>query len=189
VEFVHPVIVGKPALPSVAVRSREAADRLRSAALSGDVVVVIGDGGDLAIADVVQRAPAWGVESIWLAFGHPPPGDTGAHVVWLGADAGQADVVCAYHLLWELTHVCLEHPGVLEVGPTGDTISCPACMDAGDLGEIQSLGCANDTDAAVMVGGLTQPVDLSLVGSCEPGDLIVVHAGVALTKLAVSVHD
>ncbi len=188
VEFVHPVIVGKPALPAVAVRSREAADRLRGAARSGDVVVIIGDGDDPLIADVVRRAPAWGVDSIWLAFGHPAPGDTGAHVVWLGVGVGPAEVVCAYHLLWELTHVCLEHSGVLEVAPLDEPVSCPACMDSGELGEVQTLGCGTDAGAEVIVRGMTQSVDLSLVEPCEPGDLVVVHAGVALTKLAVAAH-
>jgi len=180
VEFIHPVIVGKPALPAVALPANDAAARLRRSARTGDVFLAIGSGTDAGTADIIARAPAWGIEPIWLAHGNEPPGGTGACVVWLGPDAEAADVVCAYHLLWELTHVCFEHPGVLEVADQGSV--CPACSDAGDLGEVQKA--TDGANANVIVAGRRQRVDLTLVGPCEAGELVMVHAGVAITKLA-----
>ncbi len=186
VEFLHPVIVGKRALPAIAVEAEGGVDVLRTSVRAGDVVVVVADGDDARALDVATRAPAWGLEVIWLATGRPPPAGaaTAARIVALGTDAEDADVVCAYHLLWELAHVCLEHPGVLE-GRGERATTCPACMDAGDLGEVER---AEGHDAVVTVGGTRQLVDLSLVEPCGAGELVVVHAGVAIAKLAGGLH-
>ena len=71
--------------------------------------------------DLLARAEAWGLTSVWLGAG-PRPRPDGApaarHVVWLeDADPARAarsgDLVLLYHLLWELTHVVFEHPGLL----------------------------------------------------------------------------
>ncbi len=43
VEFVHPVIVGKRALPAVTVDAADPVGRLRALGASGDVLVVLGD--------------------------------------------------------------------------------------------------------------------------------------------------
>lgn len=177
VEFVHPVIVGKRALPAMAVRD---AREFRRCARPGDVLVAIGAGDDTVLVDTVARTPAWGIDAIWLATGPRPAPDTPGYTVSLGSGADQADVVCAYHLLWELTHVCFEHPGVLDL-PTEEAPSCPACMDAGDLGEVRAAD--RPDEATVLIGGVPRTVDLSLVGGGTPGELVVVHAGVAITKL------
>ena len=45
--------------------------------------------------------------------------------------------VLMYHLLWELTHVCFEHPGLLK--PPADECTddvCVTCSDEGRLGEV-----------------------------------------------------
>ena len=45
--------------------------------------------------------------------------------------------VLMYHLLWELTHVCFEHPGLLT--ETADDCAdevCVTCSDEGRLGEV-----------------------------------------------------
>ncbi len=42
--------------------------------------------------------------------------------------------VLMYHLLWELTHVCFEHPGLLK--PTDEETVCVTCGDEGRLGEV-----------------------------------------------------
>lgn len=177
VEFVHPVIMGKRALPAASVGS---VAELRRSARAGDMAVVIGRGDDPELASAVARTPAWGVEAVWLAQGSRPGVETPGHVIWLGEQSGRADVVCAYHLLWELAHVCFEHPRVLEVA-VDEPPSCPACMDEGELGEVQSAG--DPAEATVLVGGVPRSVDLSLVGGGAEGELVVVHAGVAITKL------
>lgn len=177
VEFVHPVIVGKRALAAASVTN---VGDLRRSSRPGDIVVVIGSGDDLEVAEAVARTPAWGVEAVWLASGAPPDAGTPGHVVWLGENAGRADVVCAYHLLWELAHVCFEHPRVLEAR-VEEAPACPACMDEGELGEVQLV--EGPGEATVLVAGVPRSVDLSLVGGCAEGELVVVHAGVAITKL------
>lgn len=178
VEFVHPVIVGKRALPALALDPGDAAEQLRRSSRPGDALVMVASGDHLGAADVAERAPAWALEVIWLATGPAPPASTPARVVGLGTDADDADVVCAYHLLWELTQVCLEQPGLLAAAAVAAP-SCPACLDAGDLGEVEQTG---DPDATVVVAGVPQTVDLSLVGHCEVGELVVVHAGVAIAR-------
>jgi D-sedoheptulose 7-phosphate isomerase len=85
VEFVHPVIVGKRALPALAVTARE----LELLAEPDDMVV--GFGAD------VSAAAARGCLVIEL---DPPVDDPFIH---------QELVETAYHVLWELVHVFLEH--------------------------------------------------------------------------------
>jgi D-sedoheptulose 7-phosphate isomerase len=85
VEFVHPVIVGKRALPALAVTERE----LDLLAEPDDMVIGFG-------ADVSSMA-ARGCLVIDL---DPPVDDPFVH---------QELVETAYHVLWELVHVFLEH--------------------------------------------------------------------------------
>ena len=48
--------------------------------------------------------------------------------------------VLLYHLLWELTHVCFEHPGLLtETAECTDEV-CITCSDEGRLGEVVGPG-------------------------------------------------
>jgi D-sedoheptulose 7-phosphate isomerase len=85
VEFVHPVIVGKRALPALAVTARE----LELLAEPDDMVIGFG-------ADVSALA-ARGCLVIDL---DPPVADPFVH---------QELVETGYHVLWELVHVFLEH--------------------------------------------------------------------------------
>jgi D-sedoheptulose 7-phosphate isomerase len=82
VEFVHPVIVGKRALPALAVSARE----LELLAEPHDMVIAFGV--------ELPRTPAMVIE---LA---PPVDDPFIR---------QELVETAYHVLWELVHVFLEH--------------------------------------------------------------------------------
>ena len=54
VEFVHPVIVGKRALPAVHVSDTDIVAGVRMLARSGDIVCVLGTAGD---ADLAALAP------------------------------------------------------------------------------------------------------------------------------------
>jgi D-sedoheptulose 7-phosphate isomerase len=82
VEFVHPVIVGKRALPALAVTARE----LELLAEPDDMVIAFGV--------EVPKTPALVIE---LA---PPESDPYIR---------QELVETAYHVLWELVHVFIEH--------------------------------------------------------------------------------
>jgi hypothetical protein len=184
VEFVHPVIVGKRALPAVAVAAdMPAVETLRASLRAGDVVLAIGHAEDPEVADVMRRCPAWGAETIWLGAGHPPEAGAADHVLWIDTDIAtplSSDVVRAYHLLWELTHVCFERPGALRVTApaTGSqTGSCPTCADEGTLAEVESV----DGDRAVVrTPDGRRLIDTSLIPAPSVGDLVLVHAGTVI---------
>jgi D-sedoheptulose 7-phosphate isomerase len=109
VEFVHPVIVGKRALPAIGL-SREGGDlaaQVNLVAEPDDIAIAFGPGtaGALAVAAdhgcltvAFERA---GAE--WELV--PPAEDP---------FVAQEVAETAYHLLWELVHVFFEHRGLLE---------------------------------------------------------------------------
>lgn len=114
VEFVHPVIVGKRALPAIGLAG-EGGDLTRQAELiaaSADVAMAFGaddDGGEAASALGVARARGA------LTIGFCPCG-----AEW-EFDPPTADpfirqelVETLYHVLWELVHVFFEHRGLLQ---------------------------------------------------------------------------
>ena len=139
VEFVHPVIVGKRALPAVNVDCGDIVGAVRLLARPGDVILAISPADDDIVGSLLRRSQAWGLTSLWLGAGPRPPVGTADHVIWIeGDDAGIAarsgDVVMLYHLLWELTHVVFEHPGLLEADPACTDEVCITCSDEGTVG-------------------------------------------------------
>jgi len=126
VEFVHPVIVGKRALPAIglAAEGGALARQVELLAEADDIVIGFGDhdagydGGEGAGPDPdgdVARALALARERgcLTMAFEHgpaewvfePPAGDPFVR---------QELAETAYHVLWELVHVFLDHRGLLE---------------------------------------------------------------------------
>ena len=117
VEFVHPVIVGKRALPAIAI-----------AAEGGDAetqVSLLAEPDDIVVA--FDSTPAMGLARecgcLTLAFApagaewefEPPAGDPYVR---------QELAETLYHVLWELVHVFFDHRGLLEgraARPTHDT--------------------------------------------------------------------
>jgi hypothetical protein len=106
VEFVHPVIVGKRALPAVAITGSHAVAELRAVTRPGDVIAGIGLCDDPVLRDVERRSHAWGTNFVWI----------------VGDASSDRDLVVSYHVLWELTHVCLEHPGLLAGEPSSGCV-------------------------------------------------------------------
>jgi len=138
VEFVHPVIVGKRALPAVS--------------LTADIATVTGIANRVGLAEVFSHQIRLLAEPADIALGLSADGDcvnvlrglAQAHdlgmltVALLGGDGGAiaasglADHVLVaetadprvikevhvtmYHVLWELVHVFFEQPGVLDPG-------------------------------------------------------------------------
>jgi hydrogenase maturation factor len=90
-------------------------------------------------------------------------------------------MVLLYHLLWELTHVVFAHPVLLTTAPDCDDEVCVTCADEGKVAEVQSV--ADGAMVDVVVEGRNETVDVTLVEPVGPGDLLLVHAGVALTTL------
>ena len=190
VEFVHPVIVGKRALPALSIDGPAAAESIRLLSRPGDLLLCIGTAVDPLTRDLATRADAWGLTSLWLGAGPRPgraDGDARAdHVVWLhdiepAIAARSGELVLLYHLLWELTHVVFEHPGLLapEVGCTDDV--CVTCSDEGRVAEVCAV--LPEGQVQVLAGGHAEQIDGRLVDGLRPGDLVLVHAGVAVTSL------
>ena len=126
VEFVHPVIVGKRALPALAVTGAgpELIARLELAAEPDDVVIGFGlDEDEGGGAEALARARARGCLTIAFAASAPaewvfePPSDD--------PFVRQELAETLYHVLWELVHVFFEHRGLLagrgEAAPVHDT--------------------------------------------------------------------
>ena len=196
VEFVHPVIVGKRALPAVSVDGADAAESVRLLGRPGDVLMVVSTAEDPVASDLVARAEAWGLTSLWLGPGQRPgTGGDGAradHVVWLDGTAPalaarSGELVLLYHLLWELTHVVFEHPGLVTESAESTDEVCITCSDEGRVAEVRSVLAEGRIE--VLAGGQAEQVDGRLVDDLRPGDLVLVHAGVAVTSLTGRPRD
>jgi hypothetical protein len=186
VEFVHPVIVGKRALPAVTVPpAADLVATLRASVVPGDIVLVLAEADDPTVLDAMRRGPAWGVETVWIGAGgnRPEPG-AADHVIWLDTDEpldASERFVRIYHLLWELTHVCFEHPGLLKPEPECDEEVCITCSDEGRPAEVVSV---EGDEAVVRTPDGQERIDVSLIDPPAPGDLVLVHAGFAITGTA-----
>ncbi len=183
VEFVHPVIVGKRALAAVTVPpAADMVATLRASVVPGDIVLVLADADDPRVLDAMRRGPAWGVETVWIGAGsrRPEPGSAN-HVIWLDTDVpleASELFVRIYHLLWELTHVCFEHPGLLKPEPECSDEVCITCSDEGRPAEVVSV---DGDEALVRTPGGQERIDVSLIEAPAPGDLVLIHAGFAIT--------
>ncbi|MDN5893541.1 MAG: HypC/HybG/HupF family hydrogenase formation chaperone [Nocardioides sp.] len=188
VEFVHPVLMGKRALPSVALVEPDPVSQARVATRPGDVILAVASADDVQVLDTMRRTPAWGAQTIWIGFGARPPAGSADHVLWVESDDPMVPAtgrfVLMYHLLWELTHVCFEQPGVLEVKTEDSTDEvCVTCSDEGRLAEVVEPPTPDSTTALVRTGEGEEPVDVSLVGGVRPNDLLLIHAGAAITRI------
>jgi len=197
VEFVHPVIVGKRALAAITVPpGADVVATLRASVRPGDMVVALAPAGDAEVAEAMRRAPAWGVETLWIGHGPRPPAGVADHVVWLPVDdllEASEQFVRVYHLLWELTHVCFEHPGLLRssepecteeamAAGSGSTV-CITCSDEGRLAEV--VGVEGD-EAVVRTAEGTERIDVMLIDAPAINDLVLVHAGSAITNVSTT---
>jgi len=138
VEFVHPVIVGKRALPAISLTTDVAtvtgiserdgvaaifAHQIRFLADPADIALGLSaDGNNLSVLAGLEAARELGLLTIALAGG-----DGGQiavskavdHVLLTASDDPRVVKelqVTAYHVLWELVHVFFEQPGVLGPG-------------------------------------------------------------------------
>src|ERR1700760_859149 len=138
VEFVHPVIMGKRALPAVALTGPDLVDLVRVSVRPGDIVVAVAGADNAQVRSVMRRSLAWGATTIWIGSGERPKAGMADHVLWLDDPDPRVPAtggfVLFYHLLWELTHVCFEHSGLLKPESAEDV--CVTCSDEGRLGEV-----------------------------------------------------
>lgn len=182
VEFIHPVIVGKPALPAVAITGTDVVDVVRVSVRPGDVVIAVSAADDPGVRSVMHRSRAWGVTTAWIGSGRRPPFGMADHVLWLEdpdpAVPATGAFVLFYHLLWELTHVCLEHPGLLK--PRGAEEVCVTCSDEGHLGEVMAPSVDGMTTVRTADG--VETIATTLVDPVAVGELVLVHVGMAIGR-------
>jgi D-sedoheptulose 7-phosphate isomerase len=136
VEFVHPVIVGKRALPAISLTSdvatvtgiaeREGIDaifahQLRYLADPADIALGIAtDGESLSVLSGLQTARERGLLTIALVGGRRgrlTAAGVADHLLRAASDDPRVvkeTLVTTYHILWELVHVFFEQPGVLD---------------------------------------------------------------------------
>ena len=183
VEFVHPVIMGKRALPAVALTGPDLVDLVRVSVRPGDIVVAVSGADNAEVRSVMRRSPAWGATTIWIGSGERPAAGMADHVLWLDDPDPRVPAtggfVLFYHLLWELTHVCFEHSGLLKDECSEEV--CVTCSDEGRLGEVVSA--SENGQAAVRTGRGIENVVTTLVDPVAAGDLVLVHAGTAISRL------
>ncbi|MDT4948581.1 MAG: hypothetical protein QOJ37_1176 [Pseudonocardiales bacterium] len=188
VEFVHPVIVGKRALPALALTDPDIVAQARVSVRIGDIVIAVASADDPKVLDLMRRAPAWGALSVWIGSGARPPNGAADQVLWIDDANPLAPAtgrfVLMYHLLWELTHVCFEHPGLLVEQP-GDCTDevCVTCSDEGRLAEVLLPPADSLGPALVRTAGGEEYIDVTLVAPVERDDLVLIHAGTALTRV------
>jgi hypothetical protein len=185
VEFVHPVIMGKRALPAVALTGPDLVATTRVSVRPGDVVIAVAPAAEPEVREVMRQAPSWDALTLWIGHGERPPPGAADHVLWL-ADPdprlpATGGFVLLYHLLWELAHVCFEHPGLLEPEPQCTDEVCITCSDEGRLCEVvepDALGTARVRTASGI-----EEIITTLVEPVASGELLVVHAGMAIGRV------
>ena len=139
VEFVHPVIVGKRALPAMALPNDAASSvglavedrvgfisqQLTTIAQPEDIALGMvhgpNDFGGDAVAAALKQAQSLGLLSIFLG-GPGAATDAADHVFAVPSDdpyVVQEVHETLYHVLWELVHVFFDHKGLLEDRPKG----------------------------------------------------------------------
>ena len=138
VEFVHPVIVGKRALPALSlttdiatvtgIAEREGvaaifAHQLRYLARPADIALGISADGDSgSVLAGLETAKSLGLLTIAMtggSGGRIAASSAADHVLSVASDDARVikEVhVTMYHLLWELVHVFFEQPGLLDAG-------------------------------------------------------------------------
>ena len=165
VEFMHPVIVGKRALPALA----PPAD-VFALTRPGDIALGIAHREDVSVAAFLEHTRVR--HALTISFGTAPADfvftvpSTDPHVV-------QEVQETTYHVLWELVHVFFEHPGLLD----------DACITCGDVAVEAQVVAVEDGTAWIEKGGLREQVAVDLVEGVRVGDLLLCHAGVALEKV------
>jgi D-sedoheptulose 7-phosphate isomerase len=138
VEFVHPVIVGKRALPAISLTTDVAtvtgvaeqqgldaifAHQIRYLAAPSDIALGISaDGNSASVLAGLVTAKELGLLTIALVGGDGGPiaaSPAVDHTLLAGSDDPRLVKemhVTIYHVLWELVHVFFEQPGVLAPG-------------------------------------------------------------------------
>ena len=174
VEFMHPVIVGKRALPAVAPSNDPTGEsNLDRLARPDDIALVLSHGSGDDVTDLVARARERGMLTIAMTAEQPVSADHAFAVPSRDPAIVQEVQETTYHVLWELVHVFFEHPGLLE----------ESCITCGDVAvEASVVGVSGDA-AVIEKDGAREEVAVELIEDVAVGDRLLCHAGVALERL------
>lgn len=185
-EFLHPVVAGNRTLPAAALTGPALVDTARVSARTGDILLAVAASDEAEVRALVDRGPAWGVHTIWIGSGPRPHTGAADHLLWLDDPdpriPSQGDFVLLYHLLWELTLRCFDYPALVrpDAEPEGAAAVSP---DLGLLGEVVTpLG---DGTARIRTALGTETVTTTFVEPVRRGDLVLVHAGMAVSAAGV----
>jgi D-sedoheptulose 7-phosphate isomerase len=176
VEFMHPVIVGKRALPALAPPNDPSGASAPARMLrGGDVALGLIHGqDDPAVTRFLEHARARGL--LTIAFTGAEGNAPADHAFAVPSDDPtlvQEVQETTYHILWELVHVFFEHPGLLE----------EACITCGDVAVEAQVVALGDGTAVIEKGGAREEVAVELLDEVAEGDRVLCHAGVALERL------
>lgn len=201
VEFVHPVIVGKRALPALALPN-DISSTVSLMLAGGDAFlahqvqtmcspddIALGmvhrddDEGFAAVAAALEEAAGMGLLTVFL--GGPERSAKGAeHLFHVPSDdpfVVQEVHETLYHVLWELVHVFFEHKGLLEDRVRG------AVHDTGGSSFLYPFLAEAESD----LDGVLSEVQRSIVQKAE--DVIALRAGssdpAALSETAAAVAE
>lgn len=162
VEFMHPVIVGKRALPALATPAL---------ARPGDIALcLVHAGRDPEVEELLARP---GLLTIALTGPVPVAADFVFSVPSDDPMIVQEVQETAYHVLWELVHVFFEHPGLL----------ADACITCGDVAVAARVVAIAEQTATIELDGAREQVAIDLVEGVAVGDTVLCHAGVALERV------
>ncbi|MFW6084681.1 MAG: SIS domain-containing protein [Gemmatimonadota bacterium] len=116
VEFVHPVIVGKRALPAIGLAPEGGPLSLQARLLlePEDVVIAFGPGEGDAGETEAALATAREKGCLTIAYAESAPAEWAFGIPSEDPFVRQEVAETHYHILWELVHVFFEHRGLLE---------------------------------------------------------------------------
>ncbi|MFH8348869.1 SIS domain-containing protein [Streptomyces sp. NPDC018045] len=201
VEFMHPVVVGKRALPALALGNDAAtlsgvgvrqgfdevfAHQLRAFAATGDIALGVSpDGRCTNVRRALAQARDSGLLTIALCGGDRADAPEADHVLVLGGPdplVAKEVHVTAYHLVWELTHVFLDRLGPWCEAPPEPGGACVTCSDEARPMRVRRLlpgGLALAREENGDAGGRDVEISVALV-EAVPGATVLVHAGEAV---------
>ncbi len=175
VEFMHPVIVGKRALPALAPSNDPTGAPQAAPGCPDDVALGIEHGpADPAMRRFLCDARRAGLLTVAMTGA----GDRAEADYVFAVQSDDPRVVqevqeTAYHVLWELVHVFFEHPGLLE----------EPCITCGDVAVEAQVVALDGGAATVERDGRREEVAADLVTDVHVGDRVLCHAGVVLERL------
>jgi D-sedoheptulose 7-phosphate isomerase len=176
VEFMHPVIVGKRALPALAPSGDPTgATTIARLARGDDIALALAHGpADAGARSFLSEARRRGLLTIAMTAGALVEADHSFAVQSDDPLLVQEVQETTYHVLWELVHVFFEHPGLLD----------DACITCGDVAVEARVVALTGSGALIEKDGAREHVAVDLVEAVAVGDTLLCHAGVALEKVA-----